>query len=375
MSSLEIQPVVSGRQRRAFLHLPWDLYKGDPNWIPPLRQNQKELVGFARHPFYDAAEGQAFLAVRDGRPVGRVLAILNKAHNRHYDARDGFFGFFESIDDADVTRGLFDAARAWVAERGMTTLRGPVNPSLNYEIGLLVEGFDSPPAIMMTYNPPHYMQLIEGAGFTKLKDAYAFWGHVDMLDTLDEKLDRLARDVVERFKVSMRRMDHRRFGEEVKEFLNIYNRSLVNTWGFVPFSDAEVQHLSKGLKHLLVPELTIVAEIDKKPIGVMLAIPDYNPRIKRIDGRLFPFGVFRLLYNRRAITKARVVSANVLPEFQQWGVGLALMAELEREIVKTSVQEAEFSWVLEDNHLSRRSLEHGGAIKQKTYRIYECPVA
>lgn len=374
MPSLEIQPVASRSQKRAFLSLTWDLYRDDPNWIPPLRQNQKELVGFARHPFYDTAESQAFLAVREGKPVGRVLAILNKAHNRHYDALDGFFGFFETIDDAEVAGGLFDAAGAWVAERGMTTLRGPVNPSLNYEIGLLIEGFDSPPAFMMTYNPPYYAQLIEGAGFMKLKDAYAFWGHVDMLDTLDSKLDRLAKDVVERFKIRTRRMDHRNFGREVQEFLNIYNRSLVNTWGFVPLSQGEVAHLSKGLKHLLLPELTVVAEIDDRPIGVMLGIPDYNPRIQSIDGRLFPTGIFRLLWNRRAITKARVVSANVLPEYQQWGVGLALMAKLEREIVKTQIQEAEFSWVLEDNHLSRRSLEHGGAIKQKTYRIYETAV-
>ena len=157
-------------------------------------------------------------------------------------------------------------------------------------------------------------------------------------------------------------------------FLEIYNRSLVGTWGFVPLSEAEVEHLSRGLKHLLLPELTVVAEIDGKPIGVMLGIPDYNPRIKQIDGRLFPFGFLRLLSNRRAITKARVVSANVLPEFQQWGVGLALMARLEEEIVTTSVQEAEFSWVLEDNHLSRASLERGGAIRQKTYRIFETTI-
>lgn len=374
MPHLEVLPVRSRGQRRAFLHLPWRLYRGDPNWVPPLRQNQKELVGFARHPFYDKAEGQAFLAIQDGQPVGRVLAVVNHAHNERYQARDGFFGFFESIDDQAVADGLFKAARAWLRERGMTSLRGPVNPSLNYEIGLLIEGFDSPPAFMMTYNPPYYVGLIEGTGLTKLKDAYAFWGHVDMLDTLDEKLDRLAKDVVERFKVHLRRLDRRRFAEEVRMFLNLYNRSLVNTWGFVPLSEAEVRHLSKGLKHLLLPELTVVAEIDGKPIGAMLGILDYNQRIKEIDGRLFPFGFLRLLWNRASITKARVVSANVVPEFQQWGVGLALMAQLEREILGTSVSEAEFSWVLEDNHLSRASLERGGAIRTKTYRIYEQPI-
>lgn len=371
MPDPDIQPVTTRRQRRAFLHLPWNLYRDDPNWIPPLRQNQKELVGFAPHPFYDNAEGQAFLAIKEGQPVGRVLALVNHAHNERYQGRDGFFGFFESIDDASVAEGLFQAARAWVAERGMTTLRGPVNPSLNYEIGLLIEGFDSPPTFMMTYNPPYYIRLIEAAGFTKLKDAYAFWGHVNMLENLDKKLNRLARDAADRFNIQFRAMDRRRFGDEVRMFLNIYNRSLVNTWGFVPLSEAEVKHLSKGLKHLLLPELTVVAEVNGNPIGAMLGILDYNERIKQIDGRLFPFGFLRLLWNRTAITKARVVSANVLPEYQQWGVGLALMWQLERAIVETSVKEAEFSWVLEDNRLSYASLERGGAIRQKTYRIYE----
>ena len=373
MSNVEIQAVASLRQQRRFLHLPWRLYRDDPNWIPPLRQNQKELAGFASHPFYDNAVGQAFLALKDGQPAGRVLALVNHAHNEQYQAADGFFGFFESIDDQAVADGLLGAARAWVAEHGMQTLRGPVNPSLNYEIGLLVHGFDSPPVFMMTYNPPYYADLIERAGFKKLKDAYAFWGHVDMLDTLDEKLERLAKDVVSRFNIRLRRMDDRRFAEEVRMFLNLYNRSLVNTWGFVPLSEAEVRHLSKGLKHLVRPELTVVAEIDGKPIGAMLGILDYNPIIKQIDGRLFPTGFLRLLFSRDSLTKCRVVSANVVPEFQQWGVGLALMSRLEEEIVKSSVKEAEFSWVLEDNHLSRASLERGGAIRQKTYRIYESP--
>ena len=371
MPDLEILPVTTRRQRRQFLHLPWQIYRGDPNWIPPLRTDQKERVGFARHPFYNDADGQTFLATVLGRLVGRILATVNHAHNRRYKATDGFFGFFETIDDAAVADGLLTAARDWLADRGMTTMRGPVNPSLNYDIGLLIDGFDSPPCFMMTYNLPYYAGLIERAGYTKLKDAFAFWGHAGMLEALDKKLEFVARNVVERFGITMRQMDPSRFDDEVRMFLDIYNRALIGMWGFVPLSAAEVDHMAASLKHLIVPEITSIAEIDGKAVGAMLALPDYNPRIKKINGRLFPFGFFRLLWNRNTIMKVRAISTNVVPEYQQWGIGLALLALLEKQVRRWGIDEAEFSWVLEDNHLSRTSLEHGGAILQKTYRIYQ----
>ncbi|HHM12727.1 MAG TPA: N-acetyltransferase, partial [Planctomycetaceae bacterium] len=278
------------RQQRQFMQLAWRLYEKDPHWIPPLRQYQKELLGYARHPFHDIAQVQTFLAYRGDRPVGRIAAIVNHAHNERYQEKRGFFGFFESEDDPEVAHALFDTARRWLTEQGMSGMRGPVNPSLNYEIGLLIQGFDSPPTFMMTYNPPYYETLIESYGFRKAQDLYAFWGHVDMLEQLDKKLEFVVNEATRRFGVTLRRMDRRRFDQEVRTFLNIYNESLGGTWGFVPLSEGEVEHMSHTLKHLIVPEMTTVAEIEGKPVAAVFGLLDYNPRIKAIDGRLFPFG-------------------------------------------------------------------------------------
>ncbi|HEX5105501.1 MAG TPA: N-acetyltransferase, partial [Pirellulaceae bacterium] len=231
---LAIKPVQTNREKLQFLHFPWEHYRGDPNWIPPLRTNQKELVGYKHHPFYDDALGQTFLALRDGQPVGRVMAIVNHAHNRIHNEKRGFFGFFETIDDPEVAAGLLAAARGWLRERGMTALRGPVNPSMNYEIGLLIEGFDQQPTFMMTYNKPYYQRLFEEVcGLTKTQDLYAFWGHIDMVQKLDQKLYYIWEECRTRFNVTLRRMNRKRFNQEVRLFLDIYNRSMAGTWGFV----------------------------------------------------------------------------------------------------------------------------------------------
>ena len=371
MSDVQIKPVETRRQQRAFIQLAWDLYRNDPNWIPPLRQNLKELLGFVRHPFHEFADMKTFLAYRGDRICGRIAAIVNHAHNEKYDERRGFFGFFECEQDEEVSQALFATAKEWLESQGMESMRGPVNPSLNYEIGLLIDGFDSPPTFMMTYNHPYYEQLFESFGFVKTQDLYAFWGHVDMMDHLDKKLEFVVEEATRRFDVKMRRLDRRRFKEELQSFLNIYNKSLVGTWGFVPLSDGEIAHFGGSLKHLIAPEMTTFAEIDGKPVAVVFGLLDYNPRIKAIDGRLFPFGFVKLLWNRRAITKVRVISANVLPEYQTWGLGLVTLSRLGPEILDWGVKEVEFSWVLESNHLSYRTLERGGAKLIKTYRIYD----
>ncbi len=369
--TLRVENVETKRQQRQFMQLAWRLYEKDPHWIPPLRQYQKELLGYARHPFHDIAQVQTFLAYRGDRPVGRIAAIVNHAHNERYQEKRGFFGFFESEDDPEVAHALFDTARRWLTEQGMSGMRGPVNPSLNYEIGLLIQGFDSPPTFMMTYNPPYYETLIESYGFRKAQDLYAFWGHVDMLEQLDKKLEFVVNEATRRFGVTLRRMDRRRFDQEVRTFLNIYNESLGGTWGFVPLSEGEVEHMSHTLKHLIVPEMTTVAEIEGKPVAAVFGLLDYNPRIKAIDGRLFPFGFLRLLWNRRAIRRVRLISTNVLPQYQTWGLGLVAMARLVPEVLAWGIQEAEFSWVLESNKLSYQSLKRGGARLIKTYRIYD----
>lgn len=371
MSQISVHPVASRRDRKQFLLFPWQHYRGDPNWIPPLRQNQKELVGFARHPFYDDAEAQAFLATRNGEVCGRILALVNHAHNRHYNEQRGFFGFFETTEDKAVAHGLLDAACEWLRSKGQQTVRGPVNPSLNYECGLLVEGFTTPPTFMMTYNKPFYGELIESYGFEKAQDLYAFWGHVEMLKSLDAKLAFVVREAAERFNIKVRPFNPKKFREELESFLHIYNESLAGTWGFVPLSKSEGKHMGAGLKHLIVPDLAIMAEVDGRVVGSTFGLLDYNPRIKQMDGRLFPFGFLKLLRRRRELKRIRLLSTNVLPEFQRWGVGLVLVNAIVPKVLDWGIEEGEFSWVLESNHLSRKTLERGGAIRAKTYRIYD----
>ncbi|MCA9105727.1 MAG: GNAT family N-acetyltransferase [Pirellulaceae bacterium] len=371
MSAVEIVPVKTRADRKRFLLLPWKLYAGDPNWIPPLRMNQEELLGFRKHPFYENAEAQAFLAVSGKEVVGRIHAIIDHGHNSYYSEKRGFFGFFESTNSDEVAGALFDAAKAWLVERGMTVLRGPVNPSMNYECGLLIDGFDSPPTFMMTYNPPYYADLIERQGLVKSQDLLAFWGHVEMLKELDAKLKFVSGEATRRFGVTVRRANTKNLKQEVRNFLDIYNKSLPGQWGFVPMSPAEVDQAAAGMKHMIVPEMTSVCEKDGQPVGVVFGLLDYNPRIKAADGRLFPFGFLKLLWNRRAIKKIRLISTNVLPQYQGWGLGLVLLDRLVTDVLEWGIQEVEFSWVLETNKLSRGSLERGGAKRIKTYRMYD----
>lgn len=371
MAHYEVLPVDSRSLRKQFFNLPWELYAGDPNWIPPLRVVEKELLNFRPHPFYDDAEAQSFLALRDGRPCGRIHGIINHAHNRWYDEKRGFFGFFECIDDLEPAGRLFDAVRQWHASHGIEALRGPLEPSLNYQGGLLLDAYDQPPWFMMPYNKPYYPRLVDEYGFRTAQNLYAFWGHVDMLEEVSKRLTALGEAVLERFQLKCRQMNVRRFHKEILTFLDIYNKSLVSTWGFVPMSDGEVKKQAAGMRYMIVPELTTIAEIDGQPVGTMFGLLDYNPRIKEMNGRLFPFGFLKLLQNRKALKKVRLISTNVLPEYQSWGIGLALVARLVPDALAWGMQEAEFSWVLESNDLSYKTLKKGGAKVSKRYRIYD----
>ncbi len=368
MADLTIEYVTTRRQKKQFLELPWSLYRDDSYWIPPLRMHQEEMVGYRRHPFYFRNRSQTFVAYRGSKPCGRVAAILNHGHIEQYNDRRGFFGFFECIDDQEVANGLFDAVRVWFAGQGIHNLRGPTNPSLNHELGLLVDGFDSSPYFMMTYNPPYYEKLVEAYGFRKTEDLYAYWGSMEMFPAIRARLLGVCEQIIEHYGVHLRPLNTKRFREEVEIFLSIYNQSMVNTWGFVPMSQDEVRHTAVGLQHLIVPELAVLAEVDGRVVGAAFALPDYNPRIKKIDGRLFPFGFFRLFRNRQEIKHIRIISTNVLPEFQRMGIGLTLMDGLVPKSLEWGFQEAEFSWVLESNSLSRGALQKGGAKREGTRR-------
>jgi GNAT superfamily N-acetyltransferase len=246
-----------------------------------------------------------------------------------------------------------------------------MNPGFNYTFGLLIDGFDSPPTFLMTYNPPYYAQLLTEYGYEKAQDFYAYWGHRDMLPGIRAKLQPLARQVAERLKLQVRPLDRTHFFRDVNDFLDIYNQAMASHWGFDPMSAAEIKKAAAGLKWLMEPRLALAAEIDGRRVGVVFAMLDYNPRIKKSDGRLFPLGWLRLLWNRRGIKSIRVVSAAVVPEYHLHGVGLVLIDSLAPAALDWEIEEAEFSWVAESNFLSRGSLEKGGAELKKTYRVYE----
>jgi len=371
VADIAIQPVETKSQQKRFIRLPWRIYQDDPCWMPPLIMSQEELLGFRKHPFYERSKSQSFLVTRGGRDVGRITAIVNAGHIDRYKEQRGFFGFFECDDDTAASRALFQAAGDWLHAQGMTCIRGPANPTLNYECGLLIDGFDTPPFFMMTHNRPWYAHLVEDAGFGKIEDMFAFYGKTSMLDGIDPKLATMIQGVKERFGVTLRPLDKSRFAEEVRMFLHIYNESLGGTWGFVPLTPGEVDHMAASLKYLIEPELAIVAEVGGKPVGAVFCLLDYNPRIKAIDGRLFPFGFLKLLWNKKAIKRLRAISTNVVPEYQAWGIGLVLMSGLYERFIKWGLEEVEFSWVLESNYLSRRTLERGGAIVTKKYRMYQ----
>lgn len=370
-SAIRVVPVQNRTDQKDFVRFAWAHYAGDPHWVPPLITNQRELLNFKHHPFYDNAEIQTFLAWRGQQIVGRIAAIVDHGHNQAHDEKRGMWGFFESIDDTGVSRALFSAVQQWHAARGITLMRGPMNPAMNHECGLLVEGFHSRPTFLMTYNKPYYEKLVLDFGFTKSQNLFSFIGRVNMLDSLDPKLGQIADMAQERFGITVRGTDKKRLSKDVEEFLRVYNLALPGTWGFVPMADAEAKHVAKGLKLLIVPNLVRIAEFEGRVIGMVFVMLDYNPVIKAIDGRLFPFGFLRLLFGRKKLKRIRLISTNVVPEFQRWGVAMVLMKSLVKEALDWGFEEGEFSWVLESNLLSRQTLERGGALLDKTYRIYD----
>ena len=271
MSSISVIPVTTKAQQKAFIRFAWDHYRGDPNWVPPLIQTIKELLNYRKHPFYESAECQTFLAMDGKKIVGRIAAIIDHSHNRHHNELRGKFGFFESIDNQEVSDALFDAAKAWFAEKDIFLMRGPANPSQNYEWGMLVEGFHSPPTFLMTYNKPYYDKLVKGYGFEKSQDLYSYVGKIEQLDDIDPKLYFVAEEATKRFNIDVRAISTgKQFSEDVDIFRNIYNSALLAQWGFTPMTEAELEATAKNLKFLITPAMTSIAEVNGKASGSAL---------------------------------------------------------------------------------------------------------
>jgi GNAT superfamily N-acetyltransferase len=369
---------VSGRaDLTAFVNLPFTLYRNDPNWVPPLKADVRKLLDRNRHPFYDngrGAEIELFLA-RDGRQVvGRIAAVLNHAHNRAHEENIGFFGFFETVNRPEVANALLTAAEDWARERGVDAMRGPANPSTNYECGLLVDGFDRPPVLMMTYNPRWYADLIEGAGYDKAKDLYAYFSPVH-----DDSLPRLqklgARAQRRNPGLTTRSADLKQFDREVALMKELYNAAWEKNWGFVPVSDAEFDALAGELKDLVHPDLVRIALMDDEPVGFILTVPDWNPVLKDIGGSLWrhPFKLIRhLLFTKaESLEGIRLILLGIKEGFRNRGIESLLFADGIEVALKAGYEWCEYSWILEDNERTKGAVRLMGGELYKNYRMYE----
>ena len=345
------------------------LYRGHSHWVPPLRIAVKDLLDRSKHPFYANAEAEFFLARRDGQVVGRIAAIFDRAHNRFHEEQAGFFGFFECVNDAAVAKALLDRAWNWLQERGAKFMRGPVNPSTNYECGLLVEGFNSDPMVMMTYNPPYYAALLENAGMHKAKDLYAYLSNANTIST--EKIEHAAKRALRATGVRVRPIDMKNFNADVERVWQVYNSAWERNWGFVPMTREEFAAMGKEMKQILKPELVLIGEVGDKMVGFALALPDVNHALKPANGSLFPTGLVKILYYQRLIKSVRVLALGVVEEYRASGLAAGFYATLVRNARKLGYGDTEMSWILEDNTLMNRSLQVMGAKRYKIYRLYE----
>ncbi len=380
-SDVEITPVKTKKDLMTFIKLPWKIYKGDPNWVPPLISERRDFLTPGKNAELEFIDYQLFLARRGGEVVGRISAHINHRHNEFHDEKMGFFGFFESIRDYSVAEKLLQTAANWVRERGMDALRGPACFSSNDDsYGLLVKGFDGPPVVLMSYNPPYYGEFIERFGLEKAMDLYAF-----LLDASDkigmpeeeiipEKMRRVAEIARKRYKITVRNPDMKKLREEIYRFKEIYNKAWEKNWGFVPVTDAEVDSLAEELVPILDPDVVFFAEVDGKPVGAILPLPNYNEVLIHMNGRLFPFGWAKFLWYKRKIKLVRVFAMGVIKEYRNRGVDALMYYEMAKAALRRGYTKTEMSWTLETNTSVNNTIRNLGGEVYRVYRLYQMPV-
>ncbi len=379
---IRIIPVTNEKQRQIFARFPWQIYRHDPNWVPPIYMDHLALLTPGKHPFWEHADQQLFLARRGGEWVGTICAHVNHRHNQVHQDKVGFFGFFETVQDRQVAHALLEAAANWLREQGMEAIRGPENPSQNEEVGLLVDGFDRPPVVMMTYNPPYYQELIEGEGFEKAQDLWAWIIRTDIFDydvqKLPRKFLRVAETARRRADLAIRKLDMKHFYQDVEIAKVVYNGAWEKNWGFVPFTEAEIDHLAKDLKMILDPDLVYIAEVDGRPAGISLGVPDVNQALHKArpgpNNWSLPWTLARFLWYRRQIDTFRLLIMGVLPEYRTLGIDACFYIETARAAFAKGYKFCEMSWILESNDMMNRIIERLGGRIYKTYRLYEKPL-
>lgn len=367
----KIIPVSSKKELASFIDFPHDLYQDDPNYIPELFIAQKDLL--TTHPFYKHSSIQTFLAYNNQKIVGRIAAILNNNHNKFNKVNDGFFGFFDCINNQETANLLFNTAAQWLKEKGVDQkFIGPVNFSTNEACGLLIEGFDSPPMLMMTYNAPYYAALIENAGFFKQIDLIAW--HWDG-NNYDDKSVRLLDALQERLKrnnIIIRKINLKNFKQEAANLRTVYNSAWDHNSGFVPLTDDEFNHLAKDLKLIIDPDFVLVAEQNKKIVGFGLALPNFNEVLQKVKrGRLLPTGIFKILLNKSKIKSIRIYALGVIDGYRKMGIEACLYGTIIKQYKRKGFTHAEAGWTLENNDLINNAIKAIKGDPYKKYRIYE----
>lgn len=376
VSQIRISKVSSQSERDAFIEFQWHIYEKDPAWVPPLIIERREFLNRDKHPFYEHGDAALFLATRDEKIVGRIMASDDPNYNALHRSNVGCFGLFESIEDVDVARALFDAAIDWLRQRGRTEILGPIDYSTNYVCGLLIDGFEHSPTILTAHNPPYYSRLIEANGFEKEVDWYAWW--FDPKNAPVSRLRRLVEARMRKSSANIRPINLRDLAGESERLAAVFNEAWKNNWGFVPFTPAESAHMAKEMRPIIDPRMTLIAEIDNAPVAFVICVPDIHVALKHIDGRLtrygLPIGLIKLLWRRRKIRTARFVALGVLEKYRRTGIAEMLVLRVLEEGASRGFC-AELSMTLEDNVMVNRFIEAMGASKYKTYRIYRRSLA
>jgi GNAT superfamily N-acetyltransferase len=374
--SIDIERVESDKQLREFVKVAWEVYANDPNWVPALYHERLHLLNKRKNPFFEHAEADYFIARRDGRAVGSIAAILNHRHNQFHNENVAHFGIFEVLEDREAAVALLDAATAWAKGHGMHKILGPMNLSTNDECGLLVDGFEGPPVIMMTYNPHYYVDFIEAAGFGKAMNLWAWYANVaEIVNNMPKKLLRIVSKAKERYQLDVRNLNLKDWDNEVARVRRIYNKAWERNWGFVPMTDAEFDQLAKALKPVIDPSIAFIVEKDGENVGFALSLPDANQPLNRFHpgpSLLASYlGAGYAALNKRSADGLRVLVLGVIDKYRKRGIDALLYYETAKAAAAQGYKWAEASWILESNEMMNRSLAMLGARIYRTYRIYE----
>lgn len=354
-----------------FIMFPWRLYRkiyDYPNWVPPLLIDQKALFDPRKHPVHKHMEIGNFLALKNGRPAGRISAIIDSQFLKYKEAHTAYFGFFECMDDEDVAKALFDSAERWAASRGMRTILGPISPTPNQTLGLLLNDFDNPPFVYVPYNPEYYVRLIEKLGYAKHEDHYAYL--LDRSVVITDKMIKVADYFGKRGGVEVRPIDMKKFKTEVEYIWDVWNSAWIDNSDFVPWTKEEFHYMAKDLKLVAVPQMAYLAFVKGRPAGICICIPNINEILIKTNGRLFPFGLFRLLWGRKRTKSVRAAIIGVKPEFSNLGIDALFAVNIYRKGLEIGYEKAEFSLCLEHNIKAIKAMENWGLKRYRTYRVY-----